>query len=227
MVGSSTKMPMIHEAIKLASGKEPKIDKDPKLMVAKGAAIWGHWIKTGQISSLQKAANVQETSGLADLEAPNVVGRTAHGLGLLATRGKRAEAANFNDEQEQLEAVVSVLIGQNTATPCSYEKTFYTNQDNETSISVPLYEGESEDPKECSRIGHIVMDGLPPRPKHQPIKVKFNIDTSGLLEVEMTDVETGRKVLKRLEKNILRGNSQETEIDLEARRRHLDTLEVV
>jgi molecular chaperone DnaK len=224
MVGSSTRMPMIREAVRRASGKEPLIDKDPKLMVAKGAAIWGHWIQTGKIDPRRTAGIEADTSGLSDLETPTVVGRTAHGLGILATREKRSGA-----DQETLESVVTILIPQNTTTPYNFEKTFYTNRDNETSISVPLYEGESEDPKECSRIGQVTLDGLPPRPRHQPVNVKFNIDTSGLLEVEMTDLGTGHKEIKRLDKNILSNQNPGTgkETDPVSRRRHLEELDVV
>jgi molecular chaperone DnaK len=222
MVGSATHMPMIREAVRLASGKEPVIDENPKLMVAKGAAIWGHWLKEGKIDAVRKVGIDDEASGLADLETPAVIGRTAHGLGILATR----ERTGHHDAAE---SVVTILIAQNTATPCAVEKTFYTNRDNEVHIAVPLYEGESEDPKECRRIGQVKLDGLPARPKHQPVNVKFNIDTSGLLEVEMTDVGTGHKEVKRLDKNIL--SSQQSGdaggADFQARLRHLDALEIV
>jgi molecular chaperone DnaK len=223
MVGSSTKMPMIQEAVKRALGREPLIDKDPKLMVAKGAAIWGDWIKSGKIDP-NVVEEQEETSGLSDLETPSVIGRTAHGLGILATK---ANAANPNSPIGT--AIVSRLIEQNTATPHVYEKTFYTNRDNETAIVVPLYEGESDEPKECVRIGQVALLNMPARPKLQPVKVKFNIDVSGLLEVEMTDVGTGRSEKMRLDRNVLRDQMARSgeASDFETRRRHLDQLELV
>jgi molecular chaperone DnaK len=224
MVGSSTKMPMIQEAVKRLLGREPLIDKDPKLMVAKGAAIWGEWIKAGKVdpNAMQEP---EETSGLSDLEMPSVVGRTAHGLGILATK-----ATPPGSDSETTTTIVSRLIEQNTATPYVYEKTFYTNKDNETAIVVPLYEGESDNPKDCIRIGQVALRDLPPaRPKLQPVKVKFNIDVSGLLEVEMTDVGTTRSERMRLDRNVLRDQLSRSGVssDFEARRRHLDQLELV
>ncbi|MFL6211550.1 MAG: Hsp70 family protein [Pyrinomonadaceae bacterium] len=227
LVGSSTKMPMIAEAIKRIAGKEPRLDEDPKLMVAKGAAIWGEWIKSGKIDARWAAEEgATQATGLEDRTTPTVIGRTAHGLGILVTRERDPNALRG---AEQPETVVDLLIEPNTATPHTYDKVFYTNRDNETAIPVPLYEGESKDPQECSRIGQVVIEGLPPRPKHQPVRVKFHIDTSGLLEVEITDVETGRSTVQRLSKNILRASApeQNAKLDLAARRRHLDTLEVM
>jgi molecular chaperone DnaK len=224
MVGSSTKMPMIQDAVKRLLGREPLIDKDPKLMVAKGAAIWGEWIKAGKVdpNAIQEP---EETSGLSDLEMPSVVGRTAHGLGILTTI-----ATPGGSDSQTMATIVSRLIEQNTATPHVYEKTFYTNKANETAIVVPLYEGEDDDPKECFRIGQVALRDLPAaRPKLQPVKVKFNIDVSGLLEVEMTDVGTKRSETMRLDRNVLRDEKSRSgeASDFEARRRHLDQLELV
>lgn len=221
MVGGSTKMPMIQEAVRRASGKDPHIGRDPKLMVAKGAAIWGYWIREGRVDPRwvkdqdqdqdqeQEQEQEQEPS---ELEIPEVSGCTAHGLGVLVRKGDRE--------------IVRMLIPQNASTPCTKEETFYTAKDNATSILVPLYEGESEDPSACNQIGQVIIDGLPPRPRGQPVTVKFSIDVAGRLEVEVRDVQAGRREIVRVDRNFLRTGTSQQEVDFETRRKHLDQIRV-
>lgn len=213
MVGGSTRMPMIQEAVRRASKKNPRIARDPKLIVAEGAAIWGYWIRERIVDPRWVEIEDQEPSGLEIRERPEVSGCTAHGLGVLARRGDRD--------------IVRILIPQNESTPCTKEETFYTIRDNATSILVPLYEGESEDPSACSQIGQVIIDGLPPRPRGQPVTVKFSIDVAGRLEVEVTDVQTGRREMIRVDRNFLRTGTAQQEVDFQARREHLARIRVL
>lgn len=210
MVGSSTKIPLVQEEIKRVSGKDLIIDRDPKLMVAKGAAIWGHWVKHGIVDPRWVETERQAPSGLEIHENPEISGCTAHGLGVLAKR-------NGQD-------IVRILIQQNTPTPHTAEEIFYTTADNATSILVPLFEGESEEPNPLNMIGEVPIDKLPPRPKGSPVGVKFNIDVSGRMEVQVTDIQLGRMVSKSIDRNILRqspGTDADLTSDPAAKRRHL------
>jgi molecular chaperone DnaK len=210
LVGNSTKMPMIQRALERTSGKSLIIDENPKLMVAKGAAILGHWMKVGKIDP--RWGDVEEpVSGLEERDLPTVSGCTAHGLGVLV---RKAGAE-----------VVSLLIPPNTTTPHAAKKTYYTTTANATVIEVPLYEGESEDPAACARIGRALVNDLPPRPKGAPVEVTFNIDISGRLEVEVTDVDTGRKRSVVVDRNVLRGDGPGA--DLEEQRRYLAEIAIL
>jgi molecular chaperone DnaK len=210
LVGSSTKMPMIQKAIQQASGKEPLLDKDPKLMVAKGAAIYGYFIREGIIALPSDQITSPTPSHRSDLEVREVRGATARGLGVLARSG----------EQE----LVKVLIPRNTPTPYSAEQTFTTVRDGATALTIPLYEGDSQNQLECSLIGDMRIDGLPPRPRGQPVKVKLMIDAAGCLEVEVQDLETGRLEKKKIDRSIIHREEKSGEPDPEARGRHLDEL---
>lgn len=210
LVGNSTKMPMIQRALQQASGKSLIIDENPKLMVAKGAAILGHWMKVGKIDP--RWGDVEESvSGLEERDAPTVSGCTAHGLGVLVKKGG-ADA-------------VSLLIQANTTTPHSAKKTYYTTTANATAIEVPLYEGESEDPAACARIGRALVNNLPPRPKGSAVEVVFNIDISGRLAVEVNDIETGQKRSIVVDRNVLR--SDNISADLEEQRRYLAEIAIL
>jgi len=213
LVGSSTRMPMIQESVERAAGKTPRLDKEPKLMVAKGAAMWGRWVSDKIIDPRWGEAEEASVSGLVAHERPDVVGRTAHGLGVLVKRGGRE--------------VVESIIKQNAETPCEEEQTYATDRDGATAILAQLYEGESEEPAECFLMGDARLDGLPPRPKGQRVQVKFKIDVSGRLEVTVRDVETGLEKVKRLEKSVLRNGQGGAQADPATRRRHLAEIVVI
>jgi molecular chaperone DnaK len=210
MVGNSTRMPMIQNAIQRVFGRQLIIDDHPKLMVAKGAAILGHWVRVGKLDP-RWGDQEDQTSGLEERETPTVTGCTAHGLGVLVRRSGADR--------------VSLLIPPNTATPHTARKTYFTTTPDATAIEVPLYEGESEDPHACVRIGRALVDNLPPRPKGSPVEVSFNIDISGRLEVEVTEVETGNKRAIVVDRNVLR--SPGSELDLEQWRRQLSEIEIL
>jgi molecular chaperone DnaK len=210
MVGNSTKMPMIQRALESASGKRLIIDDNPKLMVAKGAAILGHWVRVGKIDP-RWGEQEEHFSGLEERDAPTVSGCTAHGLGVLVKRGGAD--------------VISQIIPPNTVTPYVARKTYFTTANHATAIEVPLYEGEAEDPLACLQIGKAVVDKLPPRPKGSPVEVAFNIDISGRLQVEVTEVETGHKREIVVDRDVLRGDVPE--MDFEQRRRYLSEIEIL
>jgi molecular chaperone DnaK len=213
LVGSSTRMPMILDGVRRAAGKEPLIDSEPKLMVAKGAAIWGDWVSRGVIDPRWGETEEAQVAGLEMRDGPDVSGCTARGLGVLAKRGGRE--------------VVDEIVPRNKSTPCEEEKIFYIDRDGATSVLVPLYEGESEEPEHCYLIGNARLDGLPPRPKGQPVRVKFKIDVAGRLEVRVVDVETGREEIRRVDRNVLRGSAENQEPDWDARRKHLAEISVM
>jgi molecular chaperone DnaK len=213
LVGSSSKMPMIREAIRRRSTRQPRIDREPKLMVSKGAALLGHWISIGKfdpklIEGGAKRAGLKVSGNL------QIHGCTPHGLGV------RVEDDDGRD-------IVRALIPGGTQTPCEMEGTFYTVEENQTTIWVDLYEGDSERLSDCKQIGQVCVDGLPRRQKDQPVEVKFGIDHSGLLNVEVTDLRTGKRQIKRIDRRALRADANEKEVDFDTRKRHLSEIVVL
>lgn len=189
LVGSSVKMPMIQKAVRSVSGRDDiRPSSDPKSLVAKGAALWGHWIKRGEVNPrwaepAGSPGTRPDSTPSTSLEVPHLHGLTVHGLGVLVARGDHE--------------YVDILIPANTQTPHVMEKVYHTAHDNAPSLLVPLFEGDSEERNDSTSIGLVEIDGLPLRPRGQPVAVKFKIDLAGRLEVDVKMVETGES--KRVE----------------------------
>jgi len=212
MVGSSTKMPMVQELVRTLTGREPLIFPDPKLMVVRGAAIWADWVQKGKVKARWAETDDQAPSGLEVKDRVDIKGCTAHGIGVLATQAGKE--------------LVKLLVRQNQSTPHTVEQIFSTNKDNATAIEVQVYEGDSEDPGADSRIGAVLIDNLQPRPKGQPVKVAFRIDVAGRMEVEVIDVDSGRREIKELRAGLV-GPAEKGDISFDDRLRHLDEVRIL
>jgi molecular chaperone DnaK (HSP70) len=212
MVGSSTKMPMVQELVRTITGQEPLIYPDPKLMVVRGAAIWADWVLKGKVEARWAEDDKLAPSGLEIDERIDIRGCTAHGIGVLATHG----AKEF----------VKLLVRQNQSTPLTVEQIFSTNKDDATAIEVQVYEGDSEDPADDTRIGSILVDNLPARPKGQPVNVAFRIDLAGRMEVEVVDVDSGRREIKELRAGLV-SSAERGDISFDDRLQHLDEVQIL
>ena len=84
---------------------------------------------------------------------------------------------------------MSVIIKRRTPLPCDGEKKYVTTQDNQTFISINIYEGESNDIKDNWLLDHYSIENLPKRPAGEAqIRVKFEIDYNSILEVTALDL---------------------------------------
>lgn len=85
------------------------------------------------------------------------------------------------------------IIDRNSVIPCSKEQTFSTYSDNQPGITVKVYEGERKLTQHNNLLGTFQLTELPPLPRGVPkIRVKFNIDSNGILQVSATEESTGR-----------------------------------
>jgi L1 cell adhesion molecule like protein len=92
------------------------------------------------------------------------------------------------------------LLKRNTPIPNSAERTYSTATDNQSAVTIKIFEGEREMTKENNLLGQFEVGGIPPmRRGHAKIKVKFSVDVNGLMcvdaHVEGTD-STGRLAIK-------------------------------
>ncbi len=111
--------------------------------------------------------------------------------------------------------IMTKLIKRNSTIPMSQEKVFSTYSDNQPAVTVQIYEGEREMTKDNSRLGVFELTNIPPMPRGVPqIKVKFDIDANGILQVTATEESTGKssKVVIKNDKNRFTGEQLESMI---------------
>ncbi|KAJ9542362.1 hypothetical protein OSB04_028868 [Centaurea solstitialis] len=88
---------------------------------------------------------------------------------------------------------MSVVIPRNTPIPTIKER-IYFNQDYLTYVAISVYQGERTKVKENTFLDKFILDGIPEAPAYQQkIKVWFNIDANGMLNVSAEVVSTGNK----------------------------------
>ena len=95
---------------------------------------------------------------------------------------------------ETLGGVMTKLIERNTTIPARREEIFSTAEDNQTAVDIVVLQGEREMAKDNRVLGRFRLEGIRPAPRGIPqVKVTFDIDANGILNVTARDQETGKE----------------------------------
>lgn len=159
LVGGSTRMPQVRDALQRESGMLPEFTVSADEAVAHGAAIYAN------ATFCTTEGEGQQTIKVTDVNA--------HDLGVLGHDRATKRRCNHT------------MIKRNTALPASHVARFDTIQENQRSVVVEIVEGGDRRGIHSSKLGRFVVDKLPAGlPQGTPVDVLFRYDRDGLITVE-------------------------------------------
>jgi molecular chaperone DnaK len=169
LVGGSTRMPQVARMLEQVTGKPPLRAGNPDELVALGAGIQAR-LETGTSESPESGP------------APVILDVTSQSLGTLALDEQTRKLCN------------AIIIRRNSKIPAEGSDIFSTVRDGQTEIRVQVTQGDDEDP-EYVRI--VTKEGgqlfsIPPYPAGAPIQITFHYDIDQTIQVEVTDLNSGK-----------------------------------
>jgi molecular chaperone DnaK len=170
LVGGSTRIPLVREMVAGYFGQEPFTELNPDEVVAIGAAIQG-------------AALAADAFAPDARPQPLLLDVTPMSLGVQTVGG-----------------FYEVLIQRNSSVPCEQSRIFTTTSDNQGSVRLRIFQGESRTVGDNTQIGEVELFGLRQAPRGEvQVEVVFEIDTDGLVMVTARDRETGVEQAARID----------------------------
>ena len=95
---------------------------------------------------------------------------------------------------ETLGGVFTKLIERNTTVPTKKSQVFSTAADNQTAVTIRVFQGEREMANDNKLLGQFDLVGIPPAPRGMPqIEVTFDIDANGIVHVSAKDLATQKE----------------------------------
>jgi len=191
LIGGSTRMPVVKSVVGKMFGKLPYSNINPDEAVALGAAI--------------QAALKDRNEDLKEIILTDVCPYTL-GTNVVKNIGDgKYEAGYFFP-----------IIERNTPIPVSRVEQLCSVYDNQRKIRVEVYQGESRRVENNIKLGDMSI-AIPKAPAgEQAVDIRYTYDINGILEVEVTVVETGLKNRIVIEKNQGSLSKEEIEIRLKA-----------
>jgi molecular chaperone DnaK len=107
--------------------------------------------------------------------------------------------------------VFTRLIDRNTTIPTNKSQVFSTAADNQTAVTIKVYQGERDIAVHNKLLGEFNLEGIAPAPRGMPqIEVIFDIDANGVVKVSAKDKATGKEQSVRIQSS---GGLSEAEIE--------------
>jgi len=98
--------------------------------------------------------------------------------------------------------ILTPLIERNTTIPVEKKQTFSTAADNQTAVTVSVFQGERKMAIHNRLLGQFNLEGIDSAPRGVPqIEVKFDIDQNGILNVSAKDLKSGKQASVKIEQS--------------------------
>jgi len=176
LVGGTTFIPAVKQAVKNFFGKEPNRSINPEEAVATGAAIEAEILK----------AKEEGRSPEGEIKSVLLLDVLPLSLGI-----------------ETLGSINTTMILKNTTIPTAKTQIFSTAADNQPSVEINVLQGERPMASDNRSLGRFILDGISPASRGIPqIEVIFDIDANGILTATAKDKATGRSQSIRIEGSI-------------------------
>src|SRR3978361_1860884 len=112
---------------------------------------------------------------------------------------------------ETLGGVFTPLIERNPTLPTKRSQTFSTADDNQSAVTIRVFQGERPMASDNKMLGQFDLVGIPPAPRGVPqIEVNFDIDANGIVNVQAKDKGTGKEQQIRIQAS---GGLSESDIE--------------
>ena len=112
---------------------------------------------------------------------------------------------------ETLGGVFTRLIDRNTTIPTKKGQVFSTAEDNQTAVTIRVFQGEREMAADNKMLGQFDLVGIPPAPRGVPqVEVTFDIDANGIVSVTAKDKATSKEQQIRIQAS---GGLSDSDID--------------
>jgi len=181
LVGGSTKMPMIKNLVREISGKSCDYEVNPDECVAIGAAYQANMrfiedkVKEEEEKGGVEAAKEIKKQLMGPMTEIDVIETTAMSLGIVVVEDRIYE-----------------MIPEQSTIPYDIKDGFAYTRDGQTGVLIQVTEGKGKLKADVVVIGEVILEGLPPKAKGDPLTIRYIYNRNKILEVEAVDEETGK-----------------------------------